>query len=194
MKDGLTPQELIDHFRQVLGEGLKDGSIVTQTEGLKKIEHVQVWLTIDKTLLRIAAESLIKIEFPHLSVISGCDTGDSIDLMYHFALYYGKFNSQYNVTFKLAVPKTDLTVDTISDMIPGAVTSEREKMEFFGLTVVDIPDNRRMFLPESFPDGVYPWRKDETGIKEEMVKKLHEVGKEEGQQRRLDKQSGNKTS
>jgi membrane-bound hydrogenase subunit beta len=60
-------------------------------------------------------------------------------------------------------------------MIPGALFSEREKQEFFGITVKDIPDGRRLFLPEDFPQGVYPWRKDETGIPPEMIRNLWEV-------------------
>jgi len=71
------------------------------------------------------------------------------------------------------VPKSDLTVPTISDIIPGAVFSEREKQEFLGVKVIGIPDNRRLFLPEDFPEGIYPWRKDETGVPDSMVKDLY---------------------
>jgi membrane-bound hydrogenase subunit beta len=43
--------------------------------------------------------------------------------------------------------------------------------------VVDIPDPRRLFLTENFPENVYPWRKDETGIRADMVKELWAVGR-----------------
>jgi membrane-bound hydrogenase subunit beta len=32
-----------------------------------------------------------------------------------------------------------------------------------GIEIVGIPDNRRLFLPDDFPQGFYPWRKDEKG-------------------------------
>jgi membrane-bound hydrogenase subunit beta len=40
-----------------------------------------------------------------------------------------------------------------------------------GITVTGIPDDRRLFIPEDFPKGVYPWRRDETGP-EKMLKVL----------------------
>jgi membrane-bound hydrogenase subunit beta len=33
-----------------------------------------------------------------------------------------------------------------------------------GVIVDGIPDGRRIFLPDDFPEEVYPWRKDEKGI------------------------------
>jgi membrane-bound hydrogenase subunit beta len=52
------------------------------------------------------------------------------------------------------------------------VFSEREKQEFLGVRVIDIPDGRRLFLPDDFPEGIYPWRKDETGVPEGMINEL----------------------
>jgi len=49
-----------------------------------------------------------------------------------------------------------------------------------GITVVGIPDNRGLFLPDDFPKGVYPWRKDATGIPDSMVKNLWEVRRPKG--------------
>ncbi|MBU2565391.1 MAG: NADH-quinone oxidoreductase subunit C, partial [Candidatus Thermoplasmatota archaeon] len=69
----------------------------------------------------------------------------------------------------------DLKISSICDIIPGALVTEREKQEMLGITVEGIPDSRRMFLPDDFPENVYPWRKDEKGIPEKMIKKLYEV-------------------
>ena len=76
------------------------------------------------------------------------------------------------------VTKTDLKVPTITGIIPGALTSEREKQEMLGIEVVGIPDGRRMFLPDDFPQGVYPWRNDETGIPDGMIKELWATGRD----------------
>ncbi len=38
--------------------------------------------------------------------------------------------------------------------------------------MVGIPDNRRLFLPEDFPEGVYPWRTDDKGIPKDMLRVL----------------------
>ncbi|MCD4814025.1 NADH-quinone oxidoreductase subunit C [bacterium] len=182
----LTPAEIIERFQKLLGEGLRNSRIVKRSEGKQTRESVQVWLTLDKSLLHSAVKQLADIHYPHLAVISGCDVGDVIELNYHFFIYYEVPNGEVNVTIKVLLPKTDLTVRTITDILPGALVSEREKQEFFGIKVIDIPDSRRLFLPEDFPEGVYPWRKDETGIPEDMVKKLYEVGKGECGMRKRD--------
>jgi membrane-bound hydrogenase subunit beta len=173
----LTPEAVVERMKEILGAGFLDGKIVRRAEGLLKRESVQIWISIEKSRIVPALKALVAIDFPHLTVISGCDIKDSVELNYHFYIYYGELHGEYNVTFKMLLPKTDLTVDTITGILPGALTSEREKQEFFGVTVQGIPDGRRMFLPEDFPQGVYPWRKDETGIQEPMIKQLHAVGK-----------------
>ena len=46
----------------------------------------------------------------------------------------------------------------------------RENQEFLGIIFEGIPDPRRLFLPDDFPEGIYPLRLDEKGITPEMVK------------------------
>jgi membrane-bound hydrogenase subunit beta len=71
----------------------------------------------------------------------------------------------------MILPKDNLKVQTITDIIPGAIFTERETQEMMGITVEGIPDNRRLFIPEDFPEGVYPWRRDDTGP-EDMLRVL----------------------
>ena len=47
-----------------------------------------------------------------------------------------------------------------------------------GVEFDELPDKRHMFLTKDFPDGVYPWRRDETAPKE--TNKLYETWKEGG--------------
>lgn len=168
----LTPEQVRERFITRFGSGIRDSRISERREGKKKNPHYTIWFDLDRELLRPAIETLIGIRFPHLSVIGANDLGDSIRLVYIFSVQYGEVKSEYMVTFAITLPKSDLTVPTISDLIPGAVFGEREKQEFLGIKVLGIPDNRRLFLPEDFPDGVYPWRKDDTGITPGMVKDL----------------------
>ncbi|MFH0878872.1 MAG: NADH-quinone oxidoreductase subunit C [Lentisphaerota bacterium] len=174
----LSPQEVADAIKSVCGERLAEVRLTEWAEGVKKNKSRQVWLRMDRDCLRPALKKLITLQYPHLGVISCVDIGDSIELLYHFFIYYGMDHQEIMVTFTLAVPKSDPTVPTITDLIPGALTSEREKQEMIGLKVVNIPDDRRLFLPDDFPQGVYPWRKDETGAMEGLVKELWKTGRE----------------
>lgn len=171
----LTPQQVIDCFREKFGDGIRDAKVTERGEGTKKVKAYNIWIRVDRELFRPAIQELIGIRFPHLAVIAGNDLGSEIELLYIFSVFYGQKFGEYMVTIGVRLPKSDLTIPTITDLIPGALFSEREKQEFFGITVIDIPDGRRLFLPEDFPQGVYPWRKDETGVPPEMIKNLWEV-------------------
>jgi len=172
-----TPQEIIDLYRTEFGAGILDTKITERGEGVKKVKAYNIWIRLEKNLLRPAIKKLIDIRFPHFAVIAGSDLGEEIELLYILSVFYGTKFGEYMVTLAIRLKKTDLTVPTITDLIPGALLSEREKQEFFGITVTGIPDGRRLFLPDDFPQGVYPWRKDETGIKPEMVKELWTINR-----------------
>lgn len=168
----LTPEQVRERFMTQFGAGIRDARITERREGKMKKPHYTIWFDIDRELLKPAIETLIGIRFPHLSVIGSSDLGESIRLVYIFSIQYGVVKSEYMVTFAVTLPKSDLSIPTISDLIPGAIISEREKQEFLGVKILGIPDGRRLFLPEDFPQGVYPWRKDETGISPALVNDL----------------------
>jgi membrane-bound hydrogenase subunit beta len=169
----LTPEQVVDLFKERFGPGIHEVRLTERREGAKKRPNHNIWISLDRDLLKPAISELIGLHFPHLSVISGIDTGEAIRLTYHFSIFYGHPGRECTVSFGVDLPKADPAIPTISDLIPGAVFSEREKQEFLGVRVTGIPDGRRLFLPEDFPEGVYPWRKDETGIPDTMIKNLY---------------------
>lgn len=44
--------------------------------------------------------------------------------------------------------------------VPAAVWGEREVRDMYGLIPVGLPDERRLVLPDDWPDELYPLRKD----------------------------------
>jgi len=174
----LAPQEIIDAIQARVGDGFLSARCTEWAEGVKGLKSHQVWIKLTREALIPALHRLVAIHFPHVSVIAFADVGEAVELMYHFHIYWGIPHEEILVTFTVSLPKTDLKVPTITGIIPGALTSEREKQEMLGIEVVGIPDGRRLFLPEDFPQGVYPWRKDETGIPPDMVKDLWATGRD----------------
>jgi membrane-bound hydrogenase subunit beta len=81
------------------------------------------------------------------------------------------------VNITIPLPKSDPTIDSITDLIPGALIAEQEKQEMLGIKVVGIPKDERVFIPNDFPEGVFPWRRDETGP-DKMARNLHDEVKE----------------
>jgi NADH:ubiquinone oxidoreductase subunit C len=63
-------------------------------------------------------------------------------------------------TLRVRMPRVAASLTSICHLIPAASFYERELAEMFGVTVVDTPDPRRLFLPDDWPDSVYPLRKD----------------------------------
>jgi len=174
----LSPPQIAEVLQAAAGAGFVSARCTEWAEGVKGRKSKQVWLKIARESLIPTLQRLVEIHYPHVSVIACADGGAQVELMYHFHVYWGIPHEEVLVTLTVSLDKADLKVPTITGIIPGALTSEREKQEMLGIEVVDIPDSRRLFLPEDFPAGVYPWRKDETGIPPDMIKDLWATGRE----------------
>ena len=180
MTDRLTAPQVLEHFTARFGSGVTAARVQERREGAKKNPNYNLWMDLDRGLLSDAIRDLMAMGPVHLAVVSGTDMGETVRLIYSFSLYYGVRHGEYTVNFAVSLPKSDLSIPTISDLVPGAVFTEREKQEMLGITVTGIPDGRGLFLPDDFPKGVYPWRKDATGIPDSMVKNLWEVRRPKG--------------
>lgn len=162
------------------GDALQETRIATWGEGREKTTGEYLWIRTDRSELTRVLSAIIAIDYPHLSVVSGVDCGETVELLYHMSVFFGIGRKEVCITITVPLPKGDLKVPTISHLIPGAVYTEREKQEMLGIDVTGIPDSRGLFLPPDFPQGVYPWRKDDTGIRDDMVKELWQVGRPVG--------------
>ncbi len=170
--DMLGAEQVVKSFKAALDGALTDTRIYERELAHKKNVYTSVWLDVERDGFRTAILHLNHLqELPHFSVICPVDRGDTVDLLYHFSLFYGQHLKAIALVIRVTLPKTDLTIPTITDLIPGAIFSEREVQEMMGVAVTGIPDDRRLFIPDDFPEGVYPWRRDETGP-EKMLKVL----------------------
>jgi len=148
-------------------------------EGVRiRAKRKSLWVKVDRDKIRDAVEYFIEIAdvYPHFSIISASDEGDEVELNYHFTLGFGKLHEEFSVNFKVSIPKNDLVIKSITKMVPAVIYSEREIREMMGVEFDELEDKRHMFLTKDFPDGIYPWRRDETAPKE--TNKLYETWKE----------------
>jgi len=90
----------------------------------------------------------------HITTITAIDVGDNIEVIYHL------FSNGVSLNLRTSAPKDNPVIDTITDVLPGAILYEREIQDLLGIKVKDHPDPRRLVLPEDWPEGVYPLRKD----------------------------------
>ena len=95
-----------------------------------------------------------KLGILHISTISGRDTTTHIEVNYHFA------RPGVVVTVKVLTDRQSPAVRTITELFPGAILYEREVHDILGVKFEGHPDPRRLVLPDDWPAGVYPLRKD----------------------------------
>jgi membrane-bound hydrogenase subunit beta len=175
--DYLSPDQIVKSLKDEFKTKIFDSRIEKHIRGLKKTEFYHIWLKSDRTIIKDIVKHLIKLEkYPHFAVSSGYDMGEKIELVYHFSIYYGLKGKEVNINITVELPKSDPTIDTITDLIPGALISEQEKQEMLGIKVNNIPKDSRVFISEDYPEDTYPWRKDEKGP-EKTIRNLHEVKK-----------------
>ena len=117
--------------------------------------RLDIWLSPDAVLPVVA--TLVAGEWGYLAAITGLDPGvatGQLHVLYHFA------EGAAVVTLRVAVPRDVAELPTIRPLIPLAAMYEQELTEVLGVAVVGAPLRGRLFLPDDWPDGVYPLRKE----------------------------------
>ena len=174
----LKPDEIVQSYKAEFKNNILEARVEKHVRGLKKNEFFHIWIRIERSVYKDVVKHLFSFEkYPHFAVSSGYDLGDTVELVHHFSLYCGAKLRDISVSFTVSLPKNDLTIETITDLIPWALISEQEKQEMLGIKVIGIPKEDRVFISEDFPEGIYPWRRDETGP-DKMVRNLHDEVKE----------------
>lgn len=133
----------------------------------------QVTLTVDLNSLPDVVESLYYRHGGWLSVVAG---NDERPLNGNFALYYvlsveGGYHEENSqapdpesdkcyMVVRALIPPHQPEFPAVTPRVPAAVWYEREVRDMFGLQPVGLTDERRLVLPDDFPEGLYPLRKD----------------------------------
>ncbi|EJW12581.1 Formate hydrogenlyase subunit 5 [Rhodovulum sp. PH10] len=95
-----------------------------------------------------------------LSVMAG---NDERSINGNFALYYALSMEGAEKSFivvRAEVPAATEEFPSVTPLVPAAVWHEREVRDMFGLRPVGLPDERRLVLPDDWPEHLHPLRKD----------------------------------
>lgn len=104
-----------------------------------------------------AVQSLVNAQWGYLAAITGLDPGAETGrlwILYHFA------EGAAVVTLRVIVDREYPEVPTIHTLVPLAGIYEQELTEVLGVSVAGSAQSGRLFLPDDWPDDVYPLRKD----------------------------------
>ena len=91
-----------------------------------------------------------------LSTASCVDVLNGMEILYHFTLD----GAGLVLSLRVFLDKKDLSIESITPIIKGAEWIEREIHELFGVDFRNHPNLKPLLLPEGWPEGVYPLRKD----------------------------------
>ncbi len=142
----LTASELLDQIQsEYQGE----------VTGSRADSDVDAWTQVPAEDIREMARFIMETWDPvHLSTITGVDNGRQIELLYHFV------TNGISLNVRAAVDKGVDRIETITPLVPAAIMYEREVQEMLGVEIAGHPDPRRLVLPEDWPDGDYPLRRE----------------------------------
>jgi membrane-bound hydrogenase subunit beta len=96
-----------------------------------------------------------ELKFDAVKAMTGLDELSTFGVIYHLDKG-GKSLLNIKIHTSHDTPK----IKTITDMFPGADPYERELKDLFGIEIEGLAEGRRYPLPENWPDGQHPLRKD----------------------------------
>ncbi|MFH1190419.1 MAG: NADH-quinone oxidoreductase subunit C [Candidatus Omnitrophota bacterium] len=93
--------------------------------------------------------------FSFLCTITGLDEGQTLGFIYHVARTDG-----ITLSLKFSVNKDKPAIRSMIKYFPGAEIYERELMDLLGAEVEGLGEGNRYPLPDDWPKGDHPLRKD----------------------------------
>lgn len=104
------------------------------------------------------AEYLFETLHCRLSIATGIDTRDGIEIIYHFTL--DEAGTYYNI--KTLIPKDDPKIKSLAPFLPAADWIEREIHELLGVDFIGHPNLKPLLTAseEYWPADLHPLRRD----------------------------------
>jgi len=141
----MNEEEVLQKISEKFGEKILEAKVIG-----KRRAYVKVPPEAYKEVVRYVVNDL---GLSFLSCLTGLDRGDSLEVVAHIGY-------SLCVLVKTSIPKENPEIDSITDVIPAANIYEREAHDLLGIKFKGHPNLKRVFLPEDWPQGVYPLRKD----------------------------------
>ncbi len=124
------------------------------------------WISLTPDELIPAVNTLRdKLSIIQLAVIVGEDVRDAFLANYVFT------GQSQVVVLQVRMDHEKPEVPSLAARVPGAMVYERELKDLFGINPLGHPDLRRQAVPEDWPEGVFPLRKDVQFNREETPAK-----------------------
>lgn len=131
-------------------------------DGLRKVEEPApgaIYLTVDKDLIQRACRHLQEELGARFVISAGIDRRPKEGCLSVTHIFSRDKDKQF-VSVRADVSENGAEVEAITPWVTGANWSERECQDLLGIKANGHPDPRRLVLPDDWPEGVHPLRKD----------------------------------
>jgi Ni,Fe-hydrogenase III component G len=117
----------------------------------------RIWLSSPREgFLELLAYIHDELGFVSLCTVTGLDAGEEFELIYHLSHDGGGIV----ISARVSAPCSDPVFETATDIYRGGMLYELEARNLLGLTILGLPDDIRYPLPDNWPEGEYPLRKE----------------------------------
>jgi formate hydrogenlyase subunit 5 len=120
----------------------------------------QATITVDLNSLPQVVDTLYHRHDGWLSVVVG---NDERAINGNFAVYYVlsmEGAQKSHIVVRAEIPEGKEEFPSVTPLVPACVWGEREVRDMYGLKPVGLPDERRLVLPDDWPENLHPLRKD----------------------------------
>jgi len=144
------------HDYPVLTSELFESWVWSTTTERPEPKVLNVYLEQVNDLIPVVVTMRVK-RLGYLSAITCLDLGveaGELEILYHF------FTGADLITLRVRVSRSEPVVPSLCEIVPSAEAFEREAREMVGVTFTGLRNPKRLYLPDEWPEGVYPLRKD----------------------------------
>ncbi|MCU0641328.1 MAG: NADH-quinone oxidoreductase subunit C [Candidatus Margulisbacteria bacterium] len=123
--------------------------------GIREQGERRLWTEVSYDLFFEVLDFAVReLGFNALCTITGLDEGEYLAFIYHLS------QGGIVLNLKTRVVKDKENLRTVTGYFPGAAIYEREVTDLLGVKVEGLPSGVRYPLPDDWPTGQYPLRKD----------------------------------
>jgi len=116
----------------------------------------RVYIEIKPAALTKIARYIFKDLGARFNIASGMDARSHFEILYHFIIE----DLNLLISLRVKLQKNKPQIESLAPYIEATNWIEREMHELLGINFKGHPDLRRLLLPEIWPEGVYPLRRD----------------------------------
>ncbi|MFH1996442.1 MAG: NADH-quinone oxidoreductase subunit C [Candidatus Omnitrophota bacterium] len=116
----------------------------------------RLYVDIDKDDVPAMVELIFKKLGARFNIASGVDTPEAVEILYHFD--FDDLNLV--VSIRTLLDRENPEIESVLPIMKGAEWIEREIHELFGVKFKNHPNMKPLLLPDNWPKGQYPLRRD----------------------------------